>query len=91
MEWNEETRIKCQFHFTCPQLWNRLIPTNNDRVRHCPACNRDVHLASTQEDFSRHRDEGHCIAVRVTEPDGTADPEEAHWVVGRAMPPYGAE
>lgn len=91
MEWNEQARIRCQFHFTCPQLWNRLIPTNNDRVRHCPECNQDVYLALTEADMRRHGQQGHCIAVPVAQPDGEADSEGPHWMVGNAMPPYGPE
>lgn len=88
MGWNEQTRITCQFHFKCPQLWDRLFLTNRDGVRHCSECNRDVHLALTQEDFSRHRDEGHCIAVPVLREDGHDESEIPLHLVGMAMPLY---
>lgn len=63
--WNDEARIACQFSFRCPQTWERLALTKNPSIRDCSECERDVHLALTEEDFRRHGQEGHCVAVRV--------------------------
>ena len=89
MSWNEKARISCRFRFKCPQVWDRLQPTDVEGVRHCPECRRDVHLASTEEDFRRHSNEGHCIAVpvlRVEEAQGQDD--SMAYLVGNAFPPY---
>jgi len=91
MSWNEEARIGCRFHFKCPQLWSRLQPTPAESVRHCPECDRDVHLALTEEDFCRHSEEGWCIAVPVLRSERQVDPDGPHYVVGRADPLYGQE
>ncbi|ULA58344.1 MAG: hypothetical protein LZF60_50076 [Nitrospira sp.] len=91
MAWNEEAQIRCRFACICPQLWNRLEPTEKDDVRHCSPCNRDVYLASSEADVRRHSEQGHCIAVPVAGADGEADPEEPCWLVGKTMPPYGTK
>ncbi len=91
MNWNEEARIDCHFLFKCPQRWDRLQPTAEERVRHCTECDRDVHLALTEEEFIRHREADHCIAVPVLWPERQVDPDGSQYVVGRADPPYGPE
>jgi hypothetical protein len=77
--WNEEARISCEFAFKCPKVWDRLAPTNDDRIRHCSACDRDVHLALSEDDFRRSAEEGLCVAVRVISTD---QPEQC--IVGNA-------
>ncbi len=91
MAWNDDAQIACRFAFTCPQQWSKLQPTETDDVRHCAACNRDVHLALTEADLRRHCEQGHCIAVPLAREEEAADHDELCWVVGRVMPPYGAE
>ena len=91
MNWNEEARIDCHFLFKCPQRWDRLQPTAEERVRHCTECDRDVHLALTEEEFQRHRDAGHCIAVPLGQSERQADLDDPHYVVGKADPPYGPQ
>lgn len=82
--WNEEARISCQFAVKCPKSWARLTPTEDAAIRHCPECERDVHLALTEKDFRRSAEEGQCVAVRViTTTDRLA------YAVGNAEVPYG--
>lgn len=66
----------------CPQEWERLDPTADEQVRHCRACNEDVHFCSTDEATLTHALAGHCVAR--DEPDGSELP---HLVVGRALLP----
>ncbi len=87
--WNEEARISCEFRFKCPRTWEGLQPTADEGVRHCGACERDVHLAMTEQDFRRHREQGRCIAVRVLVSGEKADSgNEPGWWVGEPGPPY---
>ena len=81
MSWNEEARIACSFRFKCPKVWQLLQPTAVQDIRHCPECQRDVHLALTEETFRKHSDEGRCIAVPVlrNSPQGDAD-EPGYWM-----------
>ena len=88
MSWNEEARIRCSFRFKCPKLWDRLQPTEVEGIRHCPECERDVHLALTEEAFRRHSDEGRCIAVPVLQNNPEDDPNEPVLWVGEVIVPY---
>lgn len=90
MAWNDDAQIACRFAFTCPQQWSQLQPTETDDVRHCAACDRDVHLALTEADLRRHCEQGHCIAVPLAREGEAADPDESCWVVGMIEPPYSA-
>lgn len=86
--WNEEARITCQFRFKCPQVWNRLQPTQVESVRHCTECQRDVHLALTEEDFRKHSEEGRCIAVPVLQNNTEGDSDEPVYWLGQVVTPY---
>ncbi|MBI4001736.1 MAG: hypothetical protein HY348_08120 [Nitrospira defluvii] len=88
MSWNEKARISCRFRFKCPQVWDRLQPTDVEGVRHCPECRRDVYLALTEEDFRKHSDEGRCIAVPVLQNSPEGDPDKSIYWVGEPGPPY---
>jgi len=87
--WNDAARISCEFAFKCPKVWERLVPTAVEGVRHCPACDRDVHLALTEEDFRRHADQRRCVAVRVVAAEAT-DEAQPVYIVGSPGASYGA-
>lgn len=86
--WNEEARITCQFRFKCPQVWDRLQPTQVEGVRHCLECQRDVHLALTEEAFRLHSEQGRCIAVPVLLNSSEGNPSEPIYWVGEATKLY---
>lgn len=71
--WNGAARISCEILFKCPKQRDRLQPTAVAGVRHCSACDRDVHLALTEENFRRHTDDRYCVAVRVLRPVRSLD------------------
>ena len=56
-----------EFRFQCPMTWNELTPTNDNLVRRCNSCGRDVHLCTAKTDANRIGRRGDCIAF--------ADPE----------------
>jgi hypothetical protein len=85
LNWNDTTRISCDFTFKCPKTWEWLIQTENATVRHCSECDRDVYLVLTEEDLRRHGEAGHCVAVSVKEEDSFGS------YVGNLMPPYDAQ
>jgi hypothetical protein len=84
MSWNEESKIHCEFTFKCPKFWDCLQPTPVEDIRHCPECDRDVHLARNEEQFRRHAGEGKCVAVKVLQAEG---PREV-MMVGNLRTPY---
>ena len=88
MAWNDVAKISCEFRFKCPKVWDNLQLTQQEGIRHCPECNRDVHLARTEEDFRRHADEGQRVAVRVLQAHGPEENPIEVCVVGNAEAPY---
>jgi len=87
--WNEEARISCDFSFQCPKRWERLSPTDHDGIRHCSECDRDVHLALTEEVFRQYASEGLCVAVRVLQTSVPEVDREEAFMVGTTEPaPY---
>jgi len=91
MTWDPAIKVKCEFKFKCPKVWDLLEPTQVDGVRHCPACDRDVHLAMTEEDLRTHASQGHCVAVPLQASSETAVGTVAtQLVVGMADTPYGS-
>ena len=79
---NEAARIECEFAFKCPKTWDRLAPSIDAGIRHCSECDRDVHLALTQEDLRKHADKGHCVAVGIVVADALAKKSGFHTMVG---------
>ena len=55
---------KCdiQFAFKCPKQWSALTLTSTPDVRHCGACEREVHFCSTLQDVMFHAARSHCVA-----------------------------
>ncbi len=87
--WNEEARISCDFSFQCPKTWERLSPTDHDGIRHCPECDRDVHLALTEEVFRQHASKGLCVAVRVLQINLPEEDSKEVFMAGNPKPaPY---
>ena len=82
MAWNDEDIIKCHFSFQCPRTWGQLTPTNTESIRHCSECERDVHIALTEEDFRHHAEEGHCVATRLLQGNVLEENREEVFGVG---------
>jgi hypothetical protein len=51
-----------KFRFQCPERWVNFATTNDDRVRFCSVCSRQVYLCSDDAEVVRHAKLGHCIA-----------------------------
>ena len=49
--------------FRCPRRWEELDRTPDDGVRHCPACQENVHWSPTPAEFVRNGTLGRCVAV----------------------------
>ena len=71
---NEPLRIKnCPYgpqgrligRLKCPKSWDDLEPTDSERVRFCPSCERNVHHVITDEEIGRAIREDQCIAWEV--------------------------
>ena len=89
MAWNETARIACNFSFRCPRAWDHLSLTDNADIRHCLECDRDVYLALTEQDFRQYANEGRCVAVKVLQPELSAeDGKKEFFTLGQVRIPY---
>ena len=49
--------------FECPLQWLSLIPTDNDFIRFCDRCSKNVYYCRTNEEVDEHAKHGHCVAI----------------------------
>jgi hypothetical protein len=59
--WNCENA----FEYKCPRKWESLATTESQSVRFCNECRHNVHLCESPEEFVRHGEQGHCVAVPI--------------------------
>lgn len=52
-----------QFSFLCDRTWDEMTPTADAAVRHCEACDRNVHYCDTIVVARRHAAHGRCVAL----------------------------
>ena len=50
------------FRYQCPHRWINFASTDDDVIRYCSVCQRNVHLCYDDDDVIRHASVGHCIA-----------------------------
>jgi uncharacterized protein (TIGR02996 family) len=51
------------FEFRCPKRWDALALTEQEDVRHCGTCARDVYYFESVDDARDAAREGHCVAI----------------------------
>ena len=56
-----------KFRFCCPQLWDQLRPTDDERIRHCDVCAKSVHRAADANEADLLARRGKCVAYSYTE------------------------
>ncbi len=55
-----------KFRKKCPQIWEQLRATENETIRFCEACNKNVYLANTDKEAINFAEQGYCIAKEQT-------------------------
>lgn len=55
--------LKVQFEFKCPKKWGLLQATQNESVRFCKECQKNVFYCSSPIEVIKHSALGNCIAV----------------------------
>ena len=58
----DKFEIKNCFEFVCPLKWDNLEKTDNNNIRFCGSCDKQVFKASDLESFSKLADENKCVA-----------------------------
>ena len=56
------------FAFECPKQWAAMTPTDDDKVRHCEACKKNVYYCDTLHQARHHAWAGDCVAVTLAVP-----------------------
>jgi len=63
--------LNCTLDYECDADWHALTPTDRENVRHCVACNREVHFCTEQSQLDGLAEQGHCVAFFEAQPRGT--------------------
>jgi uncharacterized protein (TIGR02996 family) len=53
------------FTTVCEKQWDELAPIDTPTVRHCTACDQNVHYCDTIDEARKHARDGHCVAVNL--------------------------
>ncbi len=62
MTWNDE-RIKEHFSFICPNQWHEMQETDDERIRYCDSCEKNVTDVRSEQEFRAILMEGGCASV----------------------------
>ena len=57
--------INCEFEYQCNLNWDALDKTNNEFIRHCSQCKKDVKLCVDDKTIDIASIEGKCIAYPI--------------------------
>jgi uncharacterized protein (TIGR02996 family) len=64
-----------EFAYECPKDWAGMLPTDDDAVRYCGACQKNVYFCDTVDEARNHAWAGDCVAVHLGRPRSTDDLE----------------
>jgi hypothetical protein len=55
-----------RFKIDCPKQWDSLTGTDDEAVRFCETCRKNVFLCRTNREVVEHGREGHCVALTIS-------------------------
>ena len=79
----DKFEIKNCFEFVCPLKWDNLEKTDNNDIRFCGSCEKQVFKASDLDSFSRLANENKCVAYIGNEGVPT--------IMGETIPPVSVD
>lgn len=56
--------INCEFSYQCPLDWDSLQDSENEKVKYCDVCNKNVYFAQNQSELNQFAAERKCIAYQ---------------------------
>ncbi|MCE9568269.1 MAG: TIGR02996 domain-containing protein [Planctomycetes bacterium] len=56
---------RVSFQFACPNQWEKLTPTGDEKARFCESCKKSVHYCDTLDEAREHTAQGDCVAVTL--------------------------
>ena len=60
----------CELKFSCPMEWGELDRTNNDSVKFCQECEKNVYRVRTREETIIQAKQGQCVAYIPDDSEG---------------------
>ena len=57
----------CIFGFNCTAKWESMLKTDNQNIRHCDFCNKNVYHVSNKNDLLMAIELDRCVAIDVVE------------------------
>ena len=51
--------------YKCPNLWDDLTLTSDDKIRHCEECDKDVHFCNDPVELQEANEDDLCVAVNI--------------------------
>lgn len=57
----------CIFGFKCTAKWEDMLETDNQNIRHCDLCNKNVYHVSDKNDLLMAIELDRCVAINVVE------------------------
>jgi uncharacterized protein (TIGR02996 family) len=57
--------VRVELEFACPREWNALAPTDDDKVRHCGACDRRVYFCGSLAEVFARASTNECVAFDI--------------------------
>ncbi len=54
------------FRFRCPKLWEQLAATNDEAIRYCSVCEKNVFYCDSLVEAERLASQGRCIALQTS-------------------------
>ena len=57
----------CRFAFKCDKKWGDLDATEEDSIRFCNACEKEVHFCEDDEELARNIRLNRCVAFNKFE------------------------
>lgn len=62
-----------RFKFQCPLEWDALKRTDDEKIRYCDQCNRNIHHVTTDAELGDAILNNLCIAWEVIDPEPAPD------------------
>jgi hypothetical protein len=62
-----------KFKFQCPQRWDQLKGGDDQTVRYCETCQRNVYLCTTHQAVGEQASQGHCVVIMIPEVRGSEE------------------
>jgi hypothetical protein len=81
--WHSSAKItNCEFSYKCPLEWVYLTQTDDDMVRYCTSCEKNVHFVTTQAELNEMASLGKCVAFNGE----STKSDEPRILMGSIMP-----